>query len=121
MKLNSIISTIQVTDLDEAIDFYVKIGFEKRWKWPEQEPTHASVGSDGHSIMMAKVNQSHAIQQADLYFTVEGVEGHREMLSQHDLDLSPMVQSAYGMKDFSLVDPWGHHLTFGEPSGEFTG
>lgn len=118
MKLECITPTIQVTDLIQGIEFYEQLGFEKDWLWPENNPTHASVSMNGVNFMMVKARDNH-IQKADLYFTMEDVRSFHHHLKKR-LTVSDLIQSDYGMLDFSIEDPWGHHLTFGTAEGTFT-
>ena len=35
-------------------------------------------------------------------------------LKDAGLDVPELADTDYGMRDTSITDPWGHHLTFGE-------
>ncbi len=118
-KLSSIVTTIQVTHLEKAISFYEKFGFSKDWIWPESEPTHASLSKDGIGFMVTKAADDQIIQKADLYFRISNVEDFYNHLKSQKVIDSELVQSDYGMLDFSIKDPWGHTLSFGEPKGDF--
>ena len=117
VKFTGLTPTLQVHDLDQAIAFYAKLGFETGWIWPEGKPTHASLKKDGVSFMIALVDESREIQQGDLYFWVEDIEGYAKKLKDAGIDIPDLTDTEYGMRDASIADPWGHHLTFGEPSG----
>ena len=52
--------------------------------------------------------------KADLYIHVIDVEKYHHAFSKKIEKISPLVNSGYGMRDFSIHDPWGHHLVFGE-------
>ncbi len=119
LKINRFVPTIQVTDLIKAVDFYSQLGMKHDWNWPEEDPTHGSVSSSNYSIMMEKVDSETVIQRADLYFVIEEVEKYHAFLSGVLDEVSSMVKSPYGMLDFSITDPWGHHLVFGQPHGEY--
>ena len=116
MRATELIPTIGVTDLDRAIDYYGRLGFNEEWKWPEANPTHASVSLDAIHVMMVKKSPE-LIQKADLYIRVEGIlDYHKQMQGAVD-GVSELLKTDYGMLDFSFTDPWGHFFTIGEPHG----
>jgi len=117
--LKSVSPFLQVTDLSSAQSFYSSLGFELQWAYPDEDPTHMAMSM--HDVELSFVLVDHANSKADLYIHVEGVELYHRAFSEKVKDVSPIIQSAYGMKDFSLEDPWGHHLVFGESSVEDTG
>lgn len=117
-KFTGLTPTLQVHDLDKAIAFYALLGFEAQWKWPEDSPTHASLKKDETSFMLSLVAESKEVQRGDLYFWVEGIESYHQELREAGIEVPDLVQTDYGMLDTSMTDPWGHHLTFGEPATE---
>lgn len=119
MKITGITSTIQVHDLDITISFYNKLGFDLDWKWPEADPTHASLSSSGFSFMLEKVRNSQKLEKADLYFRTEGIEALHQTFKEKNIKVGSLQKAAYGMLDFSVESPNGHHLVFGEPSGAY--
>ena len=115
MIFQNVMPTIGVTDLKLALDYYASLGFKFEWIWPDHHPTHASMSRDKTHLMFVQKKQED-IQQADLYFIVTNVSGlHQDFLAK-DIKIGPLIQSEYNMLDFSLHDPWGHHLTFGQAS-----
>lgn len=118
-QLSAIVTTIQVTQLERAIEFYNQLGFIKDWTWPDDSPTHASLSKDGVGFMITIKADGDSIQKADLYFRISNVEGYHKHLKDNDVIDADLIQSDYGMLDFSISDPWGHRLTFGEPNGDF--
>jgi catechol 2,3-dioxygenase-like lactoylglutathione lyase family enzyme len=131
--VSSVSPTIAVPDLELALEFYESLGFELEWSFPEEEPTHQSVRIGSVTLMMALTEPS---ERADLYFLVDDVDACFEFIvankpwviaersrdsSERDdcppdrslrRPLEPEKRS-YGMKDFEIIDPWGHQLTFG--------
>ena len=71
MKVTGINPTLQVHDLKKAGDFYVSLGFNLDWIWPEENPTHGSVSSGGFSFMFTRIDSHIEPQKGDLYFRVE--------------------------------------------------
>ena len=121
MKVTGINPTLQVHDLNEAAEFYTSLGFELEWLWPDDAPTHGSVSSNGYSFMFVKIEKDAKPEIGDLYFRVENVAQLHSELKDKNIDVSELVKTEYGMLDFSVNDPYGHHLVFGEPSGEWEG
>lgn len=114
IKFTGLTPTLQVNDLDQAIAFYTMLGFQTQWIWPEEKPTHASLQKDATSFMISLVDPSKEIQRSDLYFWVEDIESYFIQLKDAGLDIPELADTDYGMRDTSITDPWGHHLTFGE-------
>ena len=121
MKVTGINPTLQVHYLNKAAEFYTKLGFHLDWIWPDDSPTHGSVSSNGFSFMFEKIDEDRTPEKGDLYFRVEQVERLYEKMKADGIKVSDLVKSPYGMLDFSIQDPFGHHLVFGEPSGEYEG
>lgn len=65
-------------------------------------------------ISFVKSKKEDGIQKADLYIQVDDVKNLHLDLSKKNIEVSSLVHSDYGMWDFSIHDPWGHHLVFGE-------
>ena len=118
MKVTGINPTLHVHDLKRASEFYVSLGFNLDWIWPEENPTHGSVSSGGFSFMFAKIDENIKPQIGDLYFKVEEVDKLYEEIKSKNIEVSKLMKAEYGMLDFSLTDPFGHHIVFGQPSGE---
>jgi len=119
-KLETIVVTIGVTDIDQAEVYYQKLGFTREWTWPDDNPTHASFSRDGVSFMVVLKSSMEDISSADLYFRIRGTRQLYKSLSSAQIIKSELIKSSYGMLDFSITDPWGHHLTFGEPDGVYS-
>ena len=121
MKVTGLNPTLQVHNLKEAADFYSSLGFKLEWLWPDADPTHGSVSSNGFAFMFAKIDRESKPEIADLYFRVENVEKLYHEIKSKGIEVSDLIKTDYGMLDFSITDPYGHHLVFGEPSGEYQG
>ena len=109
--------TLGVTDIEQALAFWESIGFERWWKYPEQgEPTHVSVRFGMVSILIALVDpEANPIQKQSVYVVVENVIAcHLRCSTTHPEETTDLDDYPYGMRDFSLTDPWGHFIVFGE-------
>ena len=119
MKVSAIVCTLQVHDFDTSISFFEKLGFNLEWKWPDPTPIHASISSSGLSFMLEKIDAQAKPEKGDLYFRIDGVEQLHKTFTEKNLKVSGLQKTDYGMLDFSIKSPSGHHLTFGQSSGEF--
>ena len=129
------IPTLAVPDLEVGIGFYSRLGFELDWKWPDEAPTHAGLFLGSCSIMLSLGEPT---ERADVYFIVDDVSAcHAAMSASRPWELAAAAgaiakhpdcppdrslqrpeapdSQGYGMREFWIVDPWGHLLTFGQP------
>ena len=118
MKVIGINPTLQVHDLIKASEYYISLGFSLDWIWPEENPTHGSVSSGGFSFMFTKIDKNTKPEIGDLYFKVEEVEKLYAEIKSKNIKVSDLTKTDYGMLDFSLTDPFGHHIVFGQPFAE---
>lgn len=120
LKLQKITATINVLDLKRSVDFYISLGFTQDWLWPESKPVQASLSNNGVSFMVKQVTTKAEIHTTDLYFSVEGIGGFYDGVQPNITDCPELVVQPYGMQDFTITDPDGHTMSFGEPSGEYS-
>jgi len=115
-----------------------RLGFEVDWRWPDERPTHAGLMLGETSIMLSHCDP---VVCADIYFIVDDVEAcHAAIISGRawevaaeaaalvHRDSGPVAaaleppkspaETGYGLRDFSLVDPWGNHMSFGQELGD---
>jgi len=132
--IEKVIPTLAVPDLEVGIVFYSKLGFRVDWRWPDDSPTHAGLMLGVCSIMLTQREPS---ERGDVYFIVDDISAcYADVLAGRSWELAPAAGSTarrpecpparslrqpeapeskgYGLLDFSIVDPWGHHLTFGQ-------
>lgn len=109
----SVMPTLGVPDLGAASEYYQRLGFEESWRYPEdEEATNLGMCLGEVSLMFWRCPQSDNRQ--NLYFIVKNVSGFHAQVAEALETVNPLVESDYGMRDFSITDPWGHLLTFGE-------
>ena len=134
-NIETTIPTLAVPDLEIGIEYYERLGFSLDWRFPATNPTHAGLVLGSCSIMLSLCEPS---ERADLYFIVDDIAAcHRSIREAEPWELAEEAgalaqredcpparacqappapkATAYGLIDFSMVDPWGHHLTFGQP------
>lgn len=127
----SAMPTLTVPDLEEAIRFYESIAFEEQWRFPDPSPhdypdgmpeeagrnwTHACV-SIGDVALMLMVGDppDAAISPQNVYVFLQGIEAYHAHVTETLGSKVPELEDQhYGMCDFTIRDPWGHQLTFGQ-------
>lgn len=116
-KLESAVPTLQVTDLSAAIAFYRDLlGFELGWTWGDP-PKRASVCRDRVELTFVQ-SAGAASATSNVYVHTTGIDNYYSRVSRSDAVTVPIGNRPYGMRDFSIVDPSGNQLSFGEPIGK---
>ena len=135
-RISHFMPTLRVDDIDEAIDFYERLGWSESFRYPFDAAqgitiTHAGVKSGECSIMFALVEEKSSdasIPPQNVYTFVEDVDAYHahcaaaferygvsfSKLGASKAALGSLEDFDYGMRDFDLTDPWGHRLSFGE-------
>jgi len=98
---------VRVSNLDEAVDFFQKIGFQCNFKWGE--PPHYAVMTLTHNDTYTM----HLYQKADvapdgvgLYVITDDVDEIYESAQSLGLTiLHELADQPYGMRDFSVEGP----------------
>jgi len=114
LKLESVWPSLGVHNLDEAILFYLRLGFKLDWQWPEKDPTYASLHMSGIGFTIVRTDNPQNIQKTDLYFRINDVESYHFQLMNNGIAVSELAETNYGMIEFHFTDPWGHFFTFGK-------
>ena len=110
---------LAVADVAATIKFYrEKLGFTKEWFW-DDPPTHGGVEWGEVDIMfhldpeLAKHVEGH-----QHYFHVKGVGDLYARHQQNGVEIiSPLERKPWGMREYTVRDPNGYHLRFGENCG----
>ena len=127
MRLNKLVPMLNVSDIDHSLDFYRRaLDFEivsdptlvKDWRW-------ATIRSGETELMLAETDHDpglsrHADPQQDIdwpclfYFYPDDVIALHGRVEQKGFGPTRLQTTAYGMTEFSLRDPDGHALSFGQ-------
>ena len=127
MKLKHLIPMLNIRDIEESLRFYQSaLGFEvvsdkaavKEWRW-------ATIRSGNTELMLAETGQAPVFAKgidpqetvswpALFYFYPESVEELHAHVVGRGYRPTEIITTIYGMKEFSLQDPDGHMLSFGE-------
>ena len=108
-----------VADIDRAIEFYTtKLGFDVDFRY---EDFYAGIIKDGYSIHLKvskpsieKSENRRNNEDLDIVFSVDGIEGLYDELSNKSVELvQTLRQMPYG-KEFYIADPDGNIIAFME-------
>jgi catechol 2,3-dioxygenase-like lactoylglutathione lyase family enzyme len=119
-----------VSDVDRIIRFYRDgLGFEVRYKEPDQEPFFAIVGRDGAMLFVKAGDaapspnpQRDPAMKWDAYvYTTEPDALAAEFAERGVSFKMPLDDTSEGLRGFELCDPDGYVLFFGCPKSDITG
>lgn len=115
MKLSGIIPMLPVSNLDTAVGFYGRLGFqtEKRndqWGW-------AMLRLDDSRLMLDRSINRHpqAPRQSVLYLYPADIQAYHAQIREAGLCVPDLSVTFYGMTEFRLDDPDGNRLWIGGP------
>ncbi|MFK7825665.1 MAG: VOC family protein [Oligoflexales bacterium] len=126
MKLKMLVPMLAVEDIRIAHKFYVQLGFEicspvekiEEWCWcnlkKDQVQVMLSQTKFGHMRPQKRISESEHYFSCCLYFYPNNVETLYEHYKKIGIKVSELHTTFYGMKEFSLHDPDGHLLSFGQ-------
>ncbi|KAF5438007.1 Catechol 2,3-dioxygenase [Candidatus Methanophagaceae archaeon] len=106
--------TIEVSDIEEAFQFYTKIlGFEEL-------PTPRKIKDNGIRWISLPGNQaihliesdSRAPESAHMAIQVDDVEKWKKYLNDHHIEIHPPKLDIYNAKRFFFKDPSGNRIEF---------
>ena len=114
-----------VTDVKRTIAFYCdKLGFESRFREPDDDPFFAIVGRDRAQLfvkaeknVLPQPNHTrHEFMRLDAFVYVEDPDALAAELSGRGVDFSsPLKDTHDGLRGFEISDPDGYVSFFGRP------
>ena len=131
MELQQLIPMLNVADIDASLEFYRRApGFEivsdpamaAEWRW-------ATIRSGRPELMLAETGSPPALPAGVdahanttwpvlFYFYPDDVRVLHARVVEAGYAPSEIAVTAYGMREFSLQDPDGHMLGFGEDADD---
>lgn len=107
----------QVRDFQEALAFYTDVlGFEQDWVWGEP-PNYASVCRDRVAINFGAPKPDQVITPSSVYISVTDIDAYHDAIKARGAVVDvPIGDRPYGMRDFTVVDPSGNRLSYGQPT-----
>ena len=106
---------LRVTNVREAIEFYTtRLGFTLGFIWPDPStPTYAGVNLGDVRVYLDECEADGTgfeicfdVGNADELFEAQRANGVKVLAEPAD--------RPYGIRDYSVEDPWGYRLTFGQ-------
>ena len=131
MKLKNLIPMLNVSDINGSLSFYEQaLGFKvvsdpkavEEWRW-------ATIRSGETELMLSETETDVGLKSpidpqesthwpSIFYFYPDSVSQLYEHIKRCGYVPTPLIDTIYGMKEFSIQDPDGHMLSFGEDSIE---
>lgn len=115
-NISSIAPILPVRDLSRSLSFYEQLGFTTEFLWQEP-PTYAVLTANEANLHLSLLAPQHRDRKVRsvLYLFVQDVDQMYESCQAAGLAIEvELGDRDYGMRDFELLDPDGHLLTFGE-------
>jgi catechol 2,3-dioxygenase-like lactoylglutathione lyase family enzyme len=114
-----------VSNVEETIAFYRdKLGFETRFREPDQNPFFAVIGRDGAQILVKSDkdvsplpnSKRHPFMRWDAYVFAPAPDALAAEFADHGTAFSePLKDTHDGLRGFEICDPDGYVLFFGRP------
>jgi uncharacterized glyoxalase superfamily protein PhnB len=115
-RLTEAAAVLTVSDVVASAKHYRDVlGFSVAFEYGDPL-SYVGVCRDDVAIHLASANLTeHAAGNGDLTIFCDGVDAiHAELAARGANVLGPPEDRDYGMRDFSVVDPDGNRLTFGQ-------
>jgi uncharacterized glyoxalase superfamily protein PhnB len=117
MKLQAAIPEMHVSSARAAVDFYRRLGFECDSAWrpdkTKEDPCFMSFVRDGIRVFVTSFRDGAV--GATLYVYVDDVDALYVEFVRKGIPMpAPPVDQTWGTREFSVRDPDGNSLRFGE-------
>lgn len=115
-RFQSISPFLAANELAASVAFYrQQLGFALAWEWGCPADM-AAVCRDDVEIALTSRSDAKPTGISRLYIRVEAIDSYYAQLQQAGVVIEvPIDDRPYGMRDFSIVDPAGNVLCFGQP------
>lgn len=120
LNLTNLAPILIVRDVRRSVDYYTRtLGFEHPWTWAEP-PTHGGVSLERAQIQFSQ-NPDLSRPGMGLFFFVEQVDRWHAFHRARDAEIfSPLEGKPWGMREYTVRDPDGYELRFGEGGSDRT-
>lgn len=115
-RFHSISPFLGTDDLPATLAFYrQKLGFDLAWEWGSPLDV-AAVCRDAVEITLTCRSDARPDGSSRLYIGIDAIDTYHAQLQQAGVPIHVAIgDRPYGMRDFSIADPAGNVLTFGQP------
>lgn len=115
VHFHSVSPFLATEDLPASLAFYLeKLGFALAWEWG-QPAELAAVCRDGVELTLASRADAKPGGISRLYLHIDGINDyHAQLLAAGVAITVAIADRPYGMRDFSVTDPTGNVLCFGQ-------
>lgn len=117
IKFTGMQPVLAVSALSEDLDYYrERLGFTISWKWGEPM-VRAGVVRDGLELQLVSDGRFSPECPSRVYVLVQGVDAYYAECRKRGAEIQMPLEdrSAFGMRDFRVIDRSGNILAFGEP------
>ena len=114
-----------VSNVDQTIAFYRdQLGFETRFREPEQDPFFAIIGRDGVQLFVKSDkdvsplpnHKRHHYMRWDAFVYAPDPDALAAEFAEHGAEFSAALEDTHdGLRGFEICDPDGYVLFFGRP------
>jgi len=117
-RLQAFATVFTITDIGQSLAWYVeRLGFGEHFRLGDP-PSYAIIERDCVSLhLMPSHRQPAALGQSSIYVFAADVDAlHAELLARDCPVEKAPEDYDYGMREFSVLDPDGNRITFGQES-----
>ena len=117
IEIRTMRSVMRVGDLEQAVTFWKSIGLIEDWR-VSTDPAVVGMSGESLKLMLIPTDHTDEIHPQSVYVTMLGVDAmHERCRAARPDDTGPIGNREYGLRDFSVIDPWHHMVVFGEELG----
>jgi uncharacterized glyoxalase superfamily protein PhnB len=112
--------TLPVVDMSDAVGFYERAGFEVRRYIDEagNPGDFAFVTHDDQSVFdLDVIDIDPARNGAGCYLIVLDADQWHTRMTTAGLPVTPVADQPWGMREFTLTDPFGNNIRIGQTTG----
>jgi len=115
-RFDAISPIVSVADLPAALDWYERVlGFAVAWRWGDPVEL-AGLCRDHVELSLGQRGKAGPPGASQLYVRMTGIDAYYEQVQRAGATMAVAIgDRAYGLRDFSVADPSGNRLDFGEP------